>query len=153
MYPVKDRQTPSSTKNYRIDGSRTSCPIAYSSPAYLSASLSFSAGLARRFWKTWLSEMRVGFPCLFDSNAHRAGWLHRGEKPSTQAKPNVHLKKVLLCCLWESKGMLYHDLLPRGIAVTAVVYATQLQELEKVYSKSGRDDLQCTSFMIRPNPM
>ena len=39
------------------------------------------------------------------------------------------------------EGMLKYELLPQGHTVFAVVYATRLQ---KLFGKSGRDNLQCT---------
>ena len=66
---------------------------------------------------------------LYDSNTRRALWLPQGEDPPTQAKSDLHPKKCLLCCFWDSRGMLYHELLPQGHTVTGSVYANQLQKL------------------------
>lgn len=60
---------------------------------------------------------------------------------------------VLLCCFWASEGMPYYELLLQMHTVNAVVYATQLQKLTEVLWESGRNDLQCTFFMIEPDPM
>ncbi|EYC01128.1 hypothetical protein Y032_0110g180 [Ancylostoma ceylanicum] len=65
----------------------------------------------------------------YDSNAHRAFWLPRGEDPPTQAKSDIHYKKCRLCCFWDSRGMLYYELLPQGHTVTGTVYSSQLQKL------------------------
>ncbi|EYB81145.1 hypothetical protein Y032_0391g570 [Ancylostoma ceylanicum] len=50
---------------------------------------------------------------------------------TTAKKPNgeLHEKKVLLCCWWESEGMLYWELMPSGHTVSAEVYSNQLQKL------------------------
>lgn len=90
----------SATEKCRHNVSCMRWPTALGSPTYPSASLSFSARLAKSFWKISLPEMRVVF-----SNAHRVVRLPQGEKPSTQAKTNVHLKKVLLHYFWDSKRM------------------------------------------------
>lgn len=39
---------------------------------------------------------------LYDAAARRAFWLPRGAQPPIQSKPDLHPKKVLLCCFWDS---------------------------------------------------
>ncbi|EYC43383.1 hypothetical protein Y032_0495g2465 [Ancylostoma ceylanicum] len=39
---------------------------------------------------------------LYNSKAHRAVWLLRGEDPPTQAKSDLHSKKCLLYFFWVS---------------------------------------------------
>ncbi|EYB89049.1 hypothetical protein Y032_0237g3249 [Ancylostoma ceylanicum] len=52
------------------------------------------------------------------------------DEPSPkQPKGELHEKKVLLCCWWDSEGMLYRQLLPSGHTVSAEVYSYQLQKL------------------------
>lgn len=87
--------------------------------------------LLRPHRKEFLEDLVTGDESwiLYDSNAHRAVWLHRGEDPPTQPRSDLHPKKVLLCCFWDSRGMLYYELLPQGHTVTGIVYANQLQKL------------------------
>ncbi|EYC37441.1 hypothetical protein Y032_0791g2369 [Ancylostoma ceylanicum] len=81
--------------------------------------------------KEFLEDLIIGDESwiLFDSNAHRAVWLPRGGDPPTQAKTDLHSKKSLLCCFWDSRGILYNELLPQEHIVTGNVYASQLQKL------------------------
>ncbi|EYC13608.1 hypothetical protein Y032_0043g812 [Ancylostoma ceylanicum] len=90
---------------------------------------------------------------LYDSNAHRAVWLSRGEDQPTQAKSDLHSKKCLLCCFRDSRGMLYYELLPQGHTVTGTVYANELQKLADAARQDGRDELLPTCSTITPGPM
>ncbi|EYB81541.1 hypothetical protein Y032_0380g343 [Ancylostoma ceylanicum] len=63
---------------------------------------------------------------VYDSNAHLAVWLSRGENQPKQAKSDLHSKKCLLCCFWDSRGMVYYELIPQGHTITGTVYANQL---------------------------
>lgn len=87
--------------------------------------------LLRSHRKEFLEDIVTGDESwvLYESNTRRAVWIPRGEEPPTQPKPNLHPQKILLCCFWDSRGMLYYELLGRGKTVTASVYATQLQKL------------------------
>lgn len=49
---------------------------------------------------------------LSTTPTHIAVWQSRGKELPTQAKSNVRLNKVLLCCFWDSKEMLYYVLHP-----------------------------------------
>ena len=90
---------------------------------------------------------------LYDSNLRRAMWLPRGEDPPTQPRSNLHSKKVLLCCFWDSKGMLHHELLPQGHTVTATVYAAQLQKLAQALreKRPGRASVHLLHDNARPH--
>ncbi|EYC40912.1 hypothetical protein Y032_0590g388 [Ancylostoma ceylanicum] len=65
----------------------------------------------------------------YDPNARRDMWLPRREGPPTQAKSDYHSKKCLLRCFWDSRGMLYYELLPQEGVITATFYANQLWKL------------------------
>lgn len=90
--------------------------------------------LLRSHRKEFLEDLITGDESwiLHDSNAHRAVWLPRGEDPPTQARSDLHPRKFLLCCFWDSRGMLYFELLPQGCTVTGIVHASQLQKLAEV---------------------
>ena len=59
-----------------------------------------------------------------------------------QPKPELHPRKVMLCVWWNSRGIVYHELLPRNMTVTAEVYCQQLQKvadkLAQVRPRHGR---------------
>ncbi|VDO89848.1 unnamed protein product [Heligmosomoides polygyrus] len=83
-----------------------------------------------------------------DSNAHCAVRLPRGGEPPTQAKSNMHLKKVPLCRFWDLEGMLFYEYLPQGHSITTVVFTPfSSRNSRKLIGESSPEDRQCTSFM------
>jgi len=66
---------------------------------------------------------------LYENVTRCAIWIPRGEEPPTMPKADLHSRKVLLCCWWDAKGMLYFELLPQGRTVGALTYVNQLQKL------------------------
>ncbi|VDO19799.1 unnamed protein product [Heligmosomoides polygyrus] len=48
-----------------------------------------------------------------------------------QSKSDIHQKKAMLCCWWNPQGVLYHEFFEAGTAVTANIYAIQLQQLSE----------------------
>jgi histone-lysine N-methyltransferase SETMAR len=66
---------------------------------------------------------------LYKNDTRTAYWLPRGEEPPTQPQPETHSRKVLLCCWWDARGMLYFELLSGQQTVTADVYTRQLRQL------------------------
>ena len=86
-------------------------------------------------------------------HTRKSQWLPRGELPPHEPKPGFHEKKVLLCCWWDSEGMLYYELLPTGTTVTAVVYAARLQKLAGVIQKERpkRDKVLLLHDNARPH--
>lgn len=66
---------------------------------------------------------------LYENNKRKAYWLPREVEPPAQPKPETHGQKVLLCCWWDARGMIYYELLPGKQTVTANVYVEQLRKL------------------------
>ena len=53
---------------------------------------------------------------------------------------NSHFKKVMLCIWWDSKGVLFYEILKPGETVTSNVYKSQLQKLnEKIQELRPHD--------------
>ena len=111
-------------------------------PFQLAARVSVSQSLLLRPHRKDLNRQLVTGDeswVLYVNHTRKKSWLPRGEPPPKEPKPNLHEKKVLLCCWWDMKGMLYWELLPSGHTVTAQVYASQLQKLaEKIGEKRGK---------------
>lgn len=75
---------------------------------------------------------------LYKNNTRTAYWLPRGEEPPAQPKPETHERKVLLCCWWDARGMIYYELLTGGETVTADVYVGQLRKLAAAMREKRR---------------
>ena len=54
-------------------------------------------------------------------------------------KPNSHSRKLLLCCWWNTRGMLYWELLSQDVTVTASIYIHQLEKLAQATWENCRD--------------
>lgn len=87
--------------------------------------------LSRRF--DWLDSIVTGDEkWVYYENHHRkAQWTDVGEPAEDVPKPNIHMKKVMLCVWWSSIGIAHWELLPEGATITADVYTKQLQTLKK----------------------
>jgi [histone H3]-lysine36 N-dimethyltransferase SETMAR len=90
--------------------------------------------LSRPHRKDFLADIITGDESWvhYENDTRRAYWLPRGEDPPAQPKPDQsdqHCKKVLLCAFWDSRGMLYYELLSGNETVNADVYAAQLRKL------------------------
>lgn len=66
---------------------------------------------------------------LYKNVAQKKCWVERGRQPETIAKPEIHQKKVMLCCWWDRKGLVHYELLREGCTVSADVYCEQLENL------------------------
>jgi histone-lysine N-methyltransferase SETMAR len=67
---------------------------------------------------------------VFYSNVtKKKQWLNRGQKAVSTPKRSLYSKKVLLCVWWDSKGIIYFELLRQGQTVSAEMYCQQLDRL------------------------
>lgn len=57
-------------------------------------------------------------------------WVDKGEPADPVPKPDLHPKKLLLCCFWCQAGMEWWELLKPGNTITADKYCNQLRELK-----------------------
>lgn len=89
--------------------------------------------LLRHNRKEFLEDLVTGDESwvLYDNGTRLAYWLPVGEKPPQQPKFDPHSRKILLCCFWDAKGMLYYNFLPVGKTISATRYIENLQELAK----------------------
>ena len=74
---------------------------------------------------------------LYKNEKRMAYWLPR-EDPPAQPKPETHGRKVLLCCWWDARGMVHHELLTQGHTVTSAVYVDQLRRLAAALREKRR---------------
>lgn len=73
----------------------------------------------------------------YDNTCRKRQWLGPGEAPKTTPKPELHGKKVMLCVWWNSKGLVHFEVLNPGDTVTGLVYAQQLERVDRVLRVKG----------------
>ena len=62
----------------------------------------------------------------------KKSWVDPSKPSISTPKQKIHMNKVLLCILWDMKGILYYELLETGQTVTAERYSRQLNKLSAV---------------------
>lgn len=95
------------------------------------ASLLARHRLAREQHRPFLSCIVTGDEkwCLYTNIRKRKEWLSPNKKATPRTKACAHPQKIMLCIWWNSEGVLYYELLPRGESITANVYCQQLRRL------------------------
>ncbi|CAJ0924654.1 unnamed protein product, partial [Mesorhabditis belari] len=66
--------------------------------------------------------------------------------PKPTPKPDIHGKKVMLCVWWNSKGLVYFEVLDSGQTVTANLYQGQLDRVDQALRRQGVD-MVSTKFL------
>ena len=62
----------------------------------------------------------------YDSPKRKKSYVKPGQPAKSTVKPNIHGSKVMLCILWDPKGVLYYELLKPGETINGERYRTQL---------------------------
>lgn len=75
----------------------------------------------------------------FDNTTKKRQWLSPGEPPNPVPKPDTHGKKVMLCVWWNSKGLVFMDVLNPGETVNSEVYLKQLMKVDQALQRQGVD--------------
>ena len=65
--------------------------------------------------------------CLYANISKRKEWLSTNKKATPRTKTCAHPQKIMLCIWWNSKSVLYYELLPRGVTIIADIYCQQLR--------------------------
>jgi histone-lysine N-methyltransferase SETMAR len=66
---------------------------------------------------------------LYVNHRRKRQWLTPGETAIPEAKGDLHPKKVMLCIWWDSKGIIYKELLDFNLTITAETYIRQPRNL------------------------
>ena len=88
------------------------------------------------------------------SNPVRKGQLvGRYEQPEPEPKGDMHPKKQMLSAWWDSKGLIYWELLKPGTTVTAEVYSAQLHRLRDAINleRPGRGKIRLQHDNAKPH--
>lgn len=67
---------------------------------------------------------------LYDNMKRSKQWLSQGQCPVPTAKPNLSIRKRLLCVWWDYSGIIHYELRKPGETITAEIYCQQLQRLQ-----------------------
>ena len=59
----------------------------------------------------------------FENQTNKKKWLSPGQLSNPTAKPNIHRTKVMLCVLWDIKGILHYELLNPKQTVDSPLYS------------------------------
>ena len=65
----------------------------------------------------------------------KRSWIRDGEPSQAFAERGLTSNKVMLCLLWDSKGIFHHGLLPVGQTIDSQVYCGQLEWLRQVIER------------------
>ena len=65
---------------------------------------------------------------LFQRKAKK-GIVESEQKATSRTKISARPEMIMLCIWWNSQGVLYCKLLPRGVTITADIYFQQLRRL------------------------
>ena len=65
----------------------------------------------------------------------KRSWSKRDEPGQLTSKADIHQKKVMLSVWWDSKGIVYFELLPRNQTITSNIYFRKLMKLDKEMKK------------------
>lgn len=104
--------------------------------------------LLTRFKKSdFLDEIVTGDEkwILYNNPKHKKLWADLDEQSTSNS---IRVKKVLLCIWWDTKGVVYYELLDPNQAATAERYQRQLIHLEKALEEKRPCDDQETRQVI-----
>ena len=68
---------------------------------------------------------------VYDNVVRKRSWSKRDEPAQSTSKSDIHKKKVTLSVWWDSKGIVYFQLLSRNQTINANFYRRQLMKLDK----------------------
>jgi histone-lysine N-methyltransferase SETMAR len=79
----------------------------------------------------WLDSIITGDEkwVAYVNHRRKHQWVDKGEKPEPEPKPEIHKKQIMLSVWWDSKGVVWFELLPPHTTITAAYYSNQLQRL------------------------
>ena len=61
----------------------------------------------------------------------RKEWMAFGDTPKPRVKPDLHLRKTMICIWWDWEGMVHWEMLERNATVNKELYIAQLHCVNK----------------------
>ena len=58
-------------------------------------------------------------------------WVAPGDMPKPGVKPDLHLRKTMICVWWDWEGMVHQEMLERNAMVNKELYITQLHHVNE----------------------
>ena len=74
---------------------------------------------------------------VYNNVSRKKSW-RRDEAPERQAKAEIHQKKIMLS-MWDWKGPVFYELLPKNKTINSDVYCEQLQKLSDAIAQKCRE--------------
>ncbi|EFP11540.1 hypothetical protein CRE_24876 [Caenorhabditis remanei] len=92
----------------------------------------------------WLDNIITGDEkwIHYSNDVRKSQWVDKDEHALDVAKPELHVKKVMLCIWWSVHGVEYWELLDEGKTITADVYISQLDKLKRAVAKKRGDKVK-----------
>ena len=78
--------------------------------------------------------------CLYANIRKSKERLSLNKKETPRKKTWAHPQTIMLCIWWNNEGVLYFELLPRGVAITADIYCQQLRRLADAIQENDQQD-------------
>lgn len=111
--------------------------------------------LSRRRHFQWLDSVVTGDEkwVLYANHTRKRQWVSIKEKPQPEPKGDLHPRQEMLSVWWDAKGVVYFELLPHHVTITAAYYCSQLQRLNEELSKvrPGQDKILFLHDNARPH--
>ncbi len=81
----------------------------------------------------WLNHVVTGDEkwVLYVNDTHKRQWLGAEDSGVPTARRDGFSKKTMLCCWWNSKGVIHWELMPSNSTVNSDVYCTQLEAVAR----------------------
>ena len=83
----------------------------------------------------------------YDNFVRKRSWIKRDEPAQSTSKADIHQKKIMLSVWWDSKGIVYFELLPRNQTINSNVYYRKLMKFVKEI-KEKRPELATRESVI-----
>ncbi|GFX10723.1 putative DD34D transposase [Trichonephila clavipes] len=86
----------------------------------------------------------------YDNIVRKRSWSNRSEAVQTLAKPDLAVRKVLLCIWWDWKGIIYYELLPYGQTLNSDICFQQLDRWMLAVDQNRPTEVVLCSIRIPP---
>ena len=68
----------------------------------------------------------------------RKEWVAPGDMPKPRVKPDLHLRKTMICVWWDWESMVHWEMLERNATVNKKLYIAQLHHVNEAIHRQGQ---------------